>query len=208
MIALDVVSVVIAIVALLVAVVSTVLLLLFEYYRRPSLVFVEHQDSWPGGDPTNQVMWYHLKVRNAKPPQWFGRDAALGCRATVEFFNAGDASRLPVGQITVHWTNQGEPKSNGRFDHSLVPACQRIDVGYREEMFDVVVKKEGDPAFYATDPWNVYSEPTAWDKIRIEEKSCIIHVQVESINSGRTWTARYLIKNEGPHLTDIDLSPL
>lgn len=61
----------------------------------------------------------------------------------VDFLDKNTKKRL-VLQITAHWVNQPEPRdhSTGRFDPSKVSACQRIDVGFREEMFDILIKFE------------------------------------------------------------------
>lgn len=145
--------------ALVVAVISILLVLYLENERRPSIEFLEHRDEATAEDEKNGRMWYHVKVRNKRPKfSFLNRDAALSCIARVEFLDKSTLKPLPVGQIESHWSSQSEPRnySDGRFDLGRVPACQRLDVGFRPEMFDAVMKCKGRTDFFATDPWVVY----------------------------------------------------
>ncbi|MHC1582840.1 MAG: hypothetical protein ACXQT5_07690 [Candidatus Syntropharchaeia archaeon] len=134
---------VISTLVLILAVISIVLLIIVEYVRRPSLEFLQHKDEPGPEDEGQRSMWYHLKVldKNTKKPL--------------------------VPQITAHWVNKPEPRdySTERFDPSKIPECQIIDGGFRDEMFDILIKFEGEKSFFAADPWVVYDpllRPNPW----------------------------------------------
>jgi hypothetical protein len=137
------------------AVISIFLIFVTEWKRRPSLEFVPHKDELTPENQRIRYMWYHLKIRN-KEDKLFNRDAALQCIARVDFLHNITKEPL-VSQIQAHWANQPEPRDHtGHFDYTKVPMCQRMDIGFREEMFDVLIKFEGETGFYATDPWIIY----------------------------------------------------
>lgn len=196
--------------ALIVAVISIVIVIVVEYVRRPSLEFVPHKDEPTAEDEGQGRIWYHLGVRNKEPPTFFNRDAALQCIATVDFIDRN--SRQSLVQIRAHWVNQPEPRdSTGTFDYSKIPAAQRIDVGFRPELFDILIKFEGETGFYAADPWVVYRHPKGvpeWARLRIERNECIVRAEIESINLGKRKAREYLLRNKGTRKEDIEVVPL
>lgn len=195
---------------------SIFLLFITEWIRRPYLEFVEHKDEpTPEDRKHGGYMWYHLKVRN-KEPKLFNRDTALQCAARIEFLDKANKSPL-VGQISAHWVSQPEPRDfRGVFDYTKVPMCQRIDVGFREEMFDVFIKFEGENGFYATDPWIIYpflggmykKEASEMQKMYINASECTIKVELEAINLGKRKVAYFHLKNKGTKMDDIEITPL
>lgn len=185
--------------------VSIFLLFLFEWYRRPSVRFICSKDEPTAENKRTGLMWYHITVRNQEPSWVFPRDAALNCVARVDFLDMETGERI-APQVTAHWTSQLEPRTSGTFDYTKVPQCQRIDIGFREEKFDVAIKREGEACFYAADPWVVYDDPTQWSRTRIEDKVCALRVEIEGINSGRRYTARYRLENTGLSISDLSLT--
>ena len=145
----------IAIFSTFLAIFSIILVFITEWIKRPFLEFPRHKDEPTSEDKKRGYMWYHLKAMN-KEPSFFNRDAALQCVARVDFLEKNTNKPL-VDQITTHWTSQPKPRDQmGRFDYTKVAMCQRIDVGFREEMFDVLIKFEGEKVFYVTNPWIIY----------------------------------------------------
>jgi hypothetical protein len=210
--------------ALVVATISILLVLYLENERRPSIEFLEHRDEPTVEDEKNGRMWYHIKVGNKKAKfSFLNRDAALSCIARVEFLDKNTLKPLPVGQIESHWSSQPEPRnySDGRFDVGKVTACQRLDVGFRPEMFDVVMKCQGREDFFATDPWVVYdldlhpdprSEPNRsalyhekWEKLRINVDECFLRVEIEAINLGKSQEVYYHLKNTGKEFGNLTI---
>ena len=188
--------------------VSLVFLFLFELARRPSIEFLDYHDEVTAEDIKQGHRWFHGKVRNRNPRWPFNRDAALSCIVRVEFLDPDTMEPLAgVSQIEAHWTNNAEPRSIlGVFVGALVPACQRLDVGFREEMFDVVIKCDRESGFYAANPWEVYKDKTAWSRVKIERSTCRLRVEVEAINLGRRQTALYTLQNRGSRLEDLRIS--
>jgi hypothetical protein len=198
---------VIAVISLVVAAKSIIELYRFERYRRPALRLVRHKDKLTSENCKSHEMWYHLKVRNDEPPQGYSRDAALSCQATIDFLAPGKDGGPITGQITAHWSNQITPRSGGTFEESLVPTSQRLDVGFREEMLDVIIKRDNDPDFYTADPWKVYSGRADWNAIRVRTDWCVLRVEIQAINGGK-WSARYELRNNGPKMEDLELELL
>ena len=213
---------VISTLALILAVISIVLLIIVEYVRRPSLEFLQHKDEPGPEDEGRRSMWYHLKVRNEEPSKIFNRDAALRCRVRVDFLDKNTKKPL-VLQITAHWVNKSEPRdySTGRFDPSKIPECQIIDVGFRDEMFDILIKFEGEKSCFAADPWVVYdpllrpnpwldpgssSYHQKWEKLRIDVDECVVRAEIEAINLGRRKVGEYILKNNGIRKEDVEIS--
>lgn len=197
----------ISIAALIISIISILLFSYVEYERRPVLEFVNHKDKKTREDPG--CMWYHLKVRNKKPRKWLNRDAAMECIARISFLDKDYRKEL-VSQIEAHWTNQPEPRNfpEGTFDPTKIPICQRKNVGFREEMFDILIKWNGEKGFYAANPWVVYRYPKGhpeYEKLRVDMDECIIKVEIEAINLGKKQEAEYLLKNKGTKLDDIEI---
>jgi hypothetical protein len=194
---------------ILIGALSIVILLAFEVMRRPRLEFVPHDDNVTDGDRAVGHMWYHVKVRNKEPHWPFNRDAALRCWARVEYLDAATRSSLPgPNQISSHWAGMGEPKSGGKFEPSFVPTCQRTDVGFREEMFDVAIKRDGELCFYRPDPWEVYRDAVDLSKLKVAARKTILRVEVEAINSGRTLEGLFRLEIVGPGIEGLKLFPL
>jgi hypothetical protein len=200
----------ISLAALVVAIISIIIVIVVEYVRRPLIEFVQHRDMPTAEDERQGKMWYHLSVRNKEAPCFFNRDAALQCIATVDFLDVN--SRQSLVQIRAHWVNQPEPRQpDGIFDYSKIPTAQRIDVGFRPESFDVLLKFEGQTGFYAADPWIVYRYPLEnqeWERLRIEYHECIVRAEIESINLGKRKVGEYLLRNKGTRKEDIELVPV
>jgi len=172
-------------------------------------------------------MWYHVKIRNKKPKfSFLNRDAALSCVARVEFLDKSTLKPLPVGQIESKWSRRPEPRnySDGKFDIGRVPACQRLDVGFGAEMFDVVMKCRRRKGVFATDPWIVYdvdlhpdprSEPNRttsyheeWEKLRIDVDECVLRIEIEAINLGKAQEAYYRLRNAGTEFGSLTIEKM
>jgi hypothetical protein len=198
-----------SIAALVVGVFSIFLVLYVENERRPQIEFLETRDQPTPNDSQSGHMWYHISVRNRKPRLSFlNRDSALQCIARVEFLDVNTKQPLQVGQIEAHWTSQPEPKNytDGNFDVGKVTACQRIDVGFREEKFDVLVKFVGQSCCFASNPWVVYRyapNHESWNELRIEVEESLLKIEVEAINLGKTQGAYYLLSNRGTRFQDV-----
>jgi hypothetical protein len=151
-------------------------------------------------------MWYHLKVKNEELKgfnRYFNRDSASQCIARIEFLNKITLKRLI--EIEAHWKNLPEPRSGTKVDYTLVPMSKRMDIGFRAEEFDVLVKNKGEKHFYAADPLIIYSYvfektqcPKNNDKLqnmKINEEECIIRVELEAINLGKRDYCYFKLKN-------------
>ena len=200
---------VIAILLLILASIFIALLIIVKYVRRPSLEFLLDKGEPTPEDNRQGSMWYHLKVRNKEPPRFFNRDAALQCIARIDFVDKNTKTQL-VPQITAHWVSQPKPRdySTGEFDPSKIPACQRTDVGFKEEMFNILIKFEGESICFATNPWVVYryqKGETEWEKLKIDVNEFIVKVELEAINLGKKKRAEYLLKNNGMKKEDIEI---
>ena len=188
----------------IIAIASIALVIVIELWRRPKLECLEVQDQLPKAADN----WYHIWARNEEP-RFFNRDAALRCKARVNFRDSKTGAQL-CSQITAHWTARPEPSTLGNFDGSKIPDCQEMDLGFVKEQFDVARKYEGDSGFFAADPWKVYSprdSPRARE-VHVNAKECILQVQLESINSGRKTEAWYMLSNKGKASTDIEITKL
>ncbi len=212
----------------MISIFSVFLVLYIENERRPFIEFLTHHDEPTPDNQTHGHMWYHIKVRNKKPRfRFLNRDAALQCVARIEFVDTTTMRPLSVGQITAHWTSQPEPRSyspHNEFDPGKVPASQRLDVGFREEAFDVVIKFRGQRNCFATDPWVVYdlslrpdprSEPhrldpyhEKWEKLRITHNECVLRIEIEAINLGKRQEAYYRLYNQGTELGDLRIGKI
>jgi hypothetical protein len=195
---------------LILAVISIILFVIDEFERRPCIEFLEYKDEPTANNLAMKEMWYHIKVRNKKPFCFFNRDAALGCIARVTFVDKTTGKQL-APQITCHWTSQPAPLdyTSGRFDPSKVPTCQRIDVGFREEMFDILIKYQGQRSFVAADPWIVYDSQAPQSmkqSLTIQVNECIVRVEIEAINLGKLRVAEYTLKNKGQNIQDIEIT--
>jgi len=187
---------VVSLLALILAAISIGLLFVMECIRRPFLEFIPHRDEMT----SERYMWYHLKIKNKKPRIWFNRDAAIECIAMVSFLNKNTKEEL-VPQIEARWTNQV-------FDSTQISVCQRKNVGFRPEKFDILIKYAGDSGFYAVDPWVVhcYSKgQPKYEKLRVDTDESIIKVEIEAINLGRRQEAEFLLKNKGTRPSDIEI---
>ena len=177
------------------------------YFRYPVLEIVPHKDEPTEEDRIRGYMWYHVKVRNKKPPRLFRREIARACKVRVSFLDKN--GREIVRQITAHWTNQPEPRdAQGRFQASLIPMCQERDIGFLEEPIDILIKFEGERAFYAADPWVVYRFPQKskeWEELKVEVEEGIIRLTFEAINLGRPIVKQLRFKIKGEGLDDVEI---
>ncbi len=128
----------------------------FEFYRRPRLRVKPTDDQ-----PTEE--WIHLTVYGKRPWRWFlPRDVAVDCVARVSFMDpvTKQPTVPPIPQITAHWVNQPEPRDYTAriLVSSLIPTATTRNVGFRDEMIDVLRRLPNGTA-YVADPWKVYA---AW----------------------------------------------
>jgi len=104
----------------------------------------------------------------------------------------------------------------GRFDYTRVPSCQRMDVGFREEMFDILIKFDGEKGFYAADPWVIYrwlggslkKTSPEFQSLKIETNECLVRVELEAINLGKRKISYFVLRNKGIKMSDIEILPL
>lgn len=206
---------IIDVIGLALAAISLFLIFYAEWKRRPSLEVIQHKDEPTPQDMKHGYMWYHLKAKNIEP-KIFNRDTALRCIARVDFLDKNSRKRL-VRQIQCHWTNQPEPRDlMGRFDYTRVASCQQMDVGFREEMFDILIKFDGEKGFYVADPWVIYRwlggslEKTSqeFQSLKIEANECLVRVELEAINLGKRKIRYFVLRNKGTKMTDIEIFPL
>jgi hypothetical protein len=191
------------------AIISLFLLFVVEWEKRPVIIFSDYVDE--KAPQSAQDKWYHLEVMNQEP-WFFNRDAAMSCKARVNFLDTHTGVQLGLGQITSHWTNQPEPLdyTAKHLDPSKIPGCQTMDVGFRPEKFDVVRKYAGDAGFYPADPWKIYFSRTnsQVQQLRLNVKSCVLEVEVEAINLGKRRTWYYKLTNSGAAVDDISITRL
>lgn len=206
----------ITIFSIIITILSLIAFIIAEYVRKPSIEFLEPIDSETGkknfDKPTLDSenygrMFYHLKVKN-KEPIIFSRDAALQSKVRVRFCDI--AKNIKLAEITAHWTNQIDPGRGDKFDEAKIPTCQRMDIGFRAEDFDILVKFDNDEGFYVADPWIVYHYPEKnpeqeWKRLKLNAKKVKIIVEIESINLGKIEKAEYLLKNNGRNKEDIEI---
>lgn len=161
-----------------------------EWYRRPRLRVKPSDDR-----PTEE--WIHLTVRGQKPGRWFlPRDIAVDCVARASFLNPATfpaSEQELVPQITAHWVNQPEPRdyTTGMLVPSLMPTATTRNVGFRDEMIDVL-RRLPDGTADAADPWKVYAAwPPAeapaqlqadFEERRLKQHEHIVRVELEPAN--------------------------
>lgn len=200
------------------AIFSIGLLFYVEKVRRPSLIFPSHRDRATSEDIArkNPCVWHHLKVQN-KLPHLFNRDSALSTKVTVEFSREDGKTK----QITARWANQPVPQDDYPKKHlvsSRVASCQRMDIGFREEPFDFLLKFHGRGNAFAADPWVVcnpelHPNPLVdevifplhekWEELRLNPDHCKIKVEVEAINLGKRKVVNYLLRI-GEEIDDVE----
>jgi hypothetical protein len=133
-----------------VTIIGVAMFVWFEWYRRPRLSI------WPSKDGPKDV-WIHLTVRG-QDPLWRGlpRDVAADCVALVSFLDPATfpASENELMRIQAHWVGRPEPRY-----YYDIPLITTRNVGFREEMIDVLRRHPDDGAAYAADPWIVYRPP-------------------------------------------------
>ena len=201
------------------AIFAIIYTLAYNIISNPVVEVFPADDKITEGDIINRRKWYHLKARVKSPPlpKLFRREPAIMCRVKVDFldnegFEKGEKIekiRL-TDQIEAHWTRQPEPVAFGRFQHSLIPmACERT-VGFSEEMFDILIKYQDDEGFYAANPWIVYRFPKdhpEYQKLKVSAKECIVKVTIEAINLNKSYEYKFILKNKGPKMGDIEILP-
>ena len=105
----------------------------------------------------------------------------------------------------------GDAPARGFFEPSLVPNCQRINIGFRPEMADILIKVQGTKELVVTDPWVVYlrpPRPELWGRLLIHDDECIIRAEVEAINLGKRYVSYFTLLNKGNKLEDVEIIPL
>lgn len=193
------------IVGFFLAIISIFLVFYSELKRRPFLKVIPADDKITDNDREFKRMWYHLKAINEELKTFnriFNRDSALQCIARIDFLDKNTLMRL-IDQIEAHWTNLPEPRSGNKFEYTLVTMCKRMDIGFREESFDVLIKFKGDKYFYAADPWTIYpclygdikKDSEKMQKMKINKNECIIRVEFEAINMGKRYSYYFNLKN-------------
>lgn len=108
------------------------------------------------------------------------------------------------------------------FDSSKIPECLRIDVGFREEAFDFVLKFH-EIGTFAANPWVVYDRTLKpnpwkhrnvrrfhpkWEELRLNENEYRVRVEIEAINLGKRQVAQYRLQITGPNVGDLQVTRL
>lgn len=189
----------------------TALFLFFaaERFRRPVIEFLGEKDKV---DPQADPMWYHIWVQVKRPPRLFNRDGAIASVARIEFGQFADNNTFrpfpSPRQVWAHWSDLGEPRIGRLFLEFLIPLVTRIDLGFQERKFDVLMKCPGSDAIYAADPWIVYRQMTQANlqQIRIPANDCIIRIEIDAINMGKPLEAFYRLQNQGPGPGGVTIS--
>lgn len=173
-----------------------------ERIRSPVLEVVPHPDE---PDPNSDHIWLHLVVHNRRPPWILGREVAVDCAAYVSFLDPITEQEV-APQISAHWTSQPEPRAaTGGLLPSLIPSATRMNVGFRQEKIDAIIKFS-DGSCYVADPWLVYRFPpraSEWGRLRLRANRCIVRVELESANLGRPVTREFRFHNAGVGLADF-----
>lgn len=172
-----------------------------ERVRRPVIEFLHKRDQV---DPQANPMWYHIWVQVERPRRVFNRDGAISSVARIEFGQFEDNKSFrpfpSPRQVWAHWSDLGEPRIRNRFLEFLIPLVTRIDLGFQDRKFDVLIKFPDSDTIYAADPRIVYRLRSAADleQIRVPANDCIIRVEVDAINMGKPFEAFYRLQNQGP----------
>lgn len=215
---ITIIGLIMSAIGLIISVCSIILVVIVEMKRRPTLEVSSSKEYITGEDKKRNppYMWHHLKVKN-KESKFFNRDAALQCLATISFLDK-DSGKL-LKQIQAHWTNNPEPRIWGKFEYTLVSLYKRMNIGFREEPLDILIKFKGDKSFYAADPEVIYrfvsgeygkdgKEHSKMKEWNIDVVECIIKVELDAINIGKRKISYFRLKSTGYNMDAIKLEEL
>jgi hypothetical protein len=91
-----------------------------------------------------------------------------------------------------------------------------MDVGFREEMFDIIIKFEREKGFYVANPWIAYpwlggiypKEHPEMQKLKLDASECIIKAELEAINLGKRKYGYFILRDKGTRISDVEILPL
>ncbi len=178
--------------------IASVMFAVCSYFIQKPRLTIEIDDE---DKPSKNLMYFHLIVKNE------GVNAAMGCRGHLKFTNLSSKRDF---EIAVRWQAYPEPMLSDKFEYSLAPFSEKIDIfsGLEEGICYAVKYGREDEAYGFGNLSYMYCEFPYFSlkKLQWELKSnSNYQLDVMLKHSGGKTKASFIIENNGSEYKDFKI---